>query len=415
MSNGWASPGGESPQGSATPHQGNDEQPPPQYGERLPPPAYGERLPPPASGYHGPPPGYSQQQPAPGYGPPPGYPPPYQPVGQQYPPQGPPGYYPGPPPGQWLAPKPGVIPLRPLRISDMFEGTFATIRGNPGATLGLAAVVAVVMAIPSIATVLVVGNLVPTISESNGNSVRIGPQLAEYPSTIFTSLGAVLLTGMLTVVLSEAVLGRRITIGETWQRIKGRILPLIGLMLLLGLASFLAIAIVIGIVVVLLLTGQTVLAIILGVVLFIVLLLAVLYTFFRASLAPAALVLERLGPVEAIRRSFTLTNGSFWRVVGILLLTQLIAGVASSIITGTVGVVVGITSIPTSSTSTVGLSITAVIAIELAALVTSIFTAPFTAGMTGLLYLDQRIRKEALDVTLMAAAQQNRPGGRGVG
>lgn len=406
MSNGWASPGGDSPQGSATPHQGNDEQPPPQYGERLPAPAYGQ---------YGPPPGYGQQQPAPGYGPPPGYPPPYQPAGQQYPPQGPSGHYPGPPPGQWLAPKPGVIPLRPLRISDMFEGTFATIRGNPGATLGLSAVVALVMAIPSIAIILVVGNLIPTISESNGNSMRIGPQLAQYPSSIITSFGALLLAGMLTVVLSEAVLGRRITIGETWQRIKGRILPLVGLALLLGLTVFVAMAVVVGIVVVLAIAGQAVLAIIIGVVLGIALFIALIYTFFRIALAAPALVLERLGPVEAIRRSLALTKGSFWRVLGILLLTQVIAGVASSIISAPVGIIVGVSSIPGSSTAPVGLSVTAVVAIEVAALVTSIFTAPFTAGMTGLLYLDQRIRKEALDVTLMAAAQQSKPGGPGVG
>lgn len=38
-------------------------------------------------------------------------------------------------------------------------------------------------------------------------------------------------------------------------------------------------------------------------------------------------------------------------------------------------------------------------------LVVGALTIPFTAGVTALLYLDQRIRREGLDVTLVHAAQ----------
>ena len=37
--------------------------------------------------------------------------------------------------------KPGTIPLRPLTLSDMFSGATETIRRNPRATIGIAAVV----------------------------------------------------------------------------------------------------------------------------------------------------------------------------------------------------------------------------------------------------------------------------------
>src|ERR1700682_1255046 len=82
--------------------------------------------------------------------PPPGYPPPVYPppVYQGYPPPGypPPGY---PPPGYPHPPvppalKPGVIPLRPLTLSDIFNGAVAYIRANPQATLGLNTIVVVV-------------------------------------------------------------------------------------------------------------------------------------------------------------------------------------------------------------------------------------------------------------------------------
>ena len=97
-----------------------------------------------------PPPGY----PPPGYQgyPPPGYQP-YPPPGYQgYPPPGYPGYPPPgyPPPGYGAFPpmppaiKPGVIPLRPLTLTDILNGAFSYIRTNPKATLGLTTVVVVI-------------------------------------------------------------------------------------------------------------------------------------------------------------------------------------------------------------------------------------------------------------------------------
>ena len=40
------------------------------------------------------------------------------------------------------APKPGIIPLRPLSVGEILDGTFTTIRRHPKATLGLSAAVA---------------------------------------------------------------------------------------------------------------------------------------------------------------------------------------------------------------------------------------------------------------------------------
>ena len=45
-------------------------------------------------------------------------------------------------------------------------------------------------------------------------------------------LAGIMLSGMLTVVVGRAVFGSTITIGEAWKRIRGRLLPLIGLALL---------------------------------------------------------------------------------------------------------------------------------------------------------------------------------------
>ena len=57
------------------------------------------------------------------------------------------------------------------------------------------------------------------------------------------------------------------------------------------------------------------------------------YVLVRLVFAPVAVVVERAGPVDALGRSWTVTRGSFWRTLGILLLTGLIAGIAAQLLT----------------------------------------------------------------------------------
>src|SRR5207342_1500510 len=66
----------------------------------------------------------------------------YQPVGYQQPPPqlGYGGYAYAPPP----APKPGVIPLRPLSVGEILDGAIQCVRANPKIMLGLSATVVTV-------------------------------------------------------------------------------------------------------------------------------------------------------------------------------------------------------------------------------------------------------------------------------
>ena len=132
---------------SDTPGDGPPAQPPPWFrpadlgaAPPLPPPPGSAGPPPGQPGYSQPgysQPGYSQ----PGHGQPGyGYPGPWQPG------YGPPPPGPGPRYGT-AAPKPGVIPLRPLGLGEILDGSFATIRRNPKATLGIAAIVVTISAV----------------------------------------------------------------------------------------------------------------------------------------------------------------------------------------------------------------------------------------------------------------------------
>ena len=191
----------------------------------------------------------------PGY---PGYPPPgyqgYPPPGYQaYPPPGYPGYPPhGYPPGYVAAPpalKPGVIPLRPLSLTDILNGAVAYIRANPKATLGLTTVVVVIAQI--IGLILQVGPLAAAgelgvlKGEEASTAAALGSSASGLASGITTLLSSIVLSGMLTVIVGRAVFGATITIGEAWQRVRGRLLALIGYTLLWAFGVIAIIAVVV--------------------------------------------------------------------------------------------------------------------------------------------------------------------------
>ena len=296
-----------------------------------------------------PPPGY----PPPGYPPPgyPGYPPPvyqgYAPPGYQgysppsypgYPPPGypPPGY---PPPGYAAAPpmppalKPGVIPLRPLTLTEILNGAIAYIRTNPKATLGLTAVVVVIAQI--LALILQIGPLAATgelgvlRGEEASTAAALGSSASGIASGITTMFSAILLSGMLTVIVGRAVFGAGITIGEAWQRVRGRLLALIGFTVIWPGGAIVLGVIVVVILAVVAAAGNAAAAFALGIPLVLGSIALLVYLWTVLSFAPPLIVLERIGVFPAIARSIKLVKGDFWRVLGIRLLATIVASVVA--------------------------------------------------------------------------------------
>lgn len=379
----WASPSGE-------------RQPERPGGEATPPPPPYRHLEAPAA------PTAATAPPQPRYG---QYAPGFQTPGPQY---GAPGHAPGHGPGPvpayanptMFAPKPGVIPLRPLVLGDVLEGAFRTVRGNPGATIGLAFLVSLVFAIPTVLVTLLVADTAFGASDS-GDVVAT---LASYASQLVGGIASILLSGMLIVVVAEAVLGHRATIAEAWQRIRPRIWALLGATCLLVLAVLAAAALLVGLGILVYLGGGEAATIIYALFAALAFLVVAVWVSTRLSLAPAAITLEGLGPVAGLKRSWTLTRGQFWRILGITLLAQLLVGaIVGVIMVPALMIAVGVmaASLDSESTSTpVGF----LVLIQVLSILSSAITAPFTSSVTGLLYLDQRIRREAFDLELMNAA-----------
>jgi hypothetical protein len=368
-----------------------DSPPPPGY----PPPGY-------------PPPGYQGGPPPAYYGyPPPGYPPPayygYPPPGYLPPGYPPPGY--GPPPGA-LALKPGVIPLRPLTLSDIFNGAVAYIRANPKATLGLTTVVVVaaqiLALILSVGPLAFTGELRPTLTGDQApTGVLLGSSASSLAGAVATGLSSILLSGMLTVVVGRAVFGASITVGEAWHRLRPKLWALIGFTVLEVIGAVALVTVVVLIIVGVAAAANGVAAAVIGVPLGLALIVGLIYLATMLSFAPSIIVLERLPLVPAITRSFKLVRNDFWRVLGI----RLLGGIVTAVVAGAVFVPFSVGGqILLASASSTAAALIALVLLSIGGAVGQIITAPFSAGVVVLLYTDRRVRAEAFDLVLQTGA-----------
>lgn len=120
-------------------------------------------------------------------------------------------------------------------------------------------------------------------------------------------------------------------------------------------------------------------------------------------------MLEKQGVVKAMRRSAKLVRGSWWRVFGIQLLAQLLVMIVSSVIllpfSRVAAVITGESGASALDEMVVtNFGWTYLIITGVGSVIGAMLTLPIVAGVTVLLYIDQRIRREALDVELTRAA-----------
>jgi hypothetical protein len=333
--------------------------------------------------------------PQPGYAQP-GYPQP------GYPQAGYPPYPPYPPP-MMAAHKPGAIPLRPLRLGDIYDAAFKIIRINPGATVGSAVMVtAVAMAIPIGITGLFATFLDLSLGSIDGSeSSGSDPTLAV--GSLLQVIGLIFVTGMITHVAAAAAIGRKLSLGGAWAATAGKRWKLVGMTAFLFGATLLYLAIVVGIIVVLVLTVTEVAAVLISVFVGLGGVAGLVFFWVRVYyLAVPPLMLEDVGVFGALGRSWTLTSGQFWRTFGIGLLTATITQIIGSILAIPFAII-GVIATLGAGEGEAALMIY-VITNAVATVISAAFVAPFTAGVTSVQYLDQRIRKEGYDVELLARA-----------
>ncbi|WP_432545889.1 glycerophosphoryl diester phosphodiesterase membrane domain-containing protein [Kineococcus sp. SYSU DK004] len=343
--------------------------------------------------------------------------------------QGGPGGWDGggwqPPPAQPAPPRPGIVPLRPLGLGEIWDGAFRAFRLNPRAMVGLSAlVVGVTTVVIVLANVVLTRDVVGLAAQletgAAGPAEALGALQRSVPlflvSTLLQVVAVLVLNGMLILAVSRAVLGQRTGLAELWRLTRPRVLALVAVSLLVTVAVLVLGALLLAPGIALLATDTSVgagaLALVGGLLAWLVL---GAFVYVRWALATPALLLERLGVGASLGRSWRLVRGSWWRTFGILALTSVVATVVVTAVQAPFSLLSGAATflgsggqeVPGTTEIVVSQTVTGI-----GTLLGSVVAYPFLASVTALVYVDLRMRREGLDVELHRAAAAG-PGGDG--
>lgn len=311
----------------------------------------------------------------------------------------PPGNWHEAPPGGWNDPRSSAGRLRPMTIADVLDGMFRMFLAHWRTyVLALGAVL-----LPLDFLLALLGSLAganvglfeqfadPTTAQA---AFQNGPELVALITYLaIAALSAVFVTPFVTGVAcriaAHAFGGGDPQPLSVLRETLPRYWALVGVMLLLGLMGLGVVAAPAALLAAGVVTQATGLAVFGGILLFAaVLVLTWLVT--RLQLAFAVIVVERVGPVTALRRSWQLVRGRWWRVFG----TMLLAGLVS-------GIVAQVASFPFALPGQLFGAALGVVFLTIGTVISGIITTPLSANAQTLLYFDGRIRNEAYDLEVM--------------
>jgi len=332
------------------------------------------------------------------------------------PPPPPPGgsYRAVPPPPAWTPPpKPGLIPLRPLGFGTLLGAPFQVLRRNPKATFGSALIV---QAATLLVTLVVVGvvsffaiSRIASAPVDEQDAVEAGAMLTIVLSALvpvaLAIVASALLQGVIVLEVSRATLGEKLRLGALWRQVGKRVWPLVGWTLLLSAALLVGVLLIGGVVFVCVLLGGgwIALAVIVGVFGGLGLVALGAWVSTKTAVVPSLIVLERLSIGRAIRRSWSLTGGFFWRTLGVLLLITVIVNVVAQVVTTPLSFLFGMVISLIDPNAAIEAFIPAAVLYILTlliALVLGAVTAVVQSAAVALIYIDLRMRKEGLDLEL---------------
>jgi hypothetical protein len=302
-----------------------------------------------------------------------------------------------------------------MNAGDILDQAFSLYRTHFLTLLGVVAVVGVPLSLLStIGSLLTGGRLaslitgggrtVPGLPPSEGPLLWLGLALVAL-STLLGFVATILQSGALAVVISERYLGRAVTIRQAYTRSLRRWQPLLAMTLVELLAYIPLVAILVLPFALLIAIGGTgpsptneaataLLGLLTcGICVFLPVLLAVYFSLsVRWLFAAQTVVIEERGGLAALRRSWELVRGSFWRVLAIDLLLTILGAIL------TAGPVLAIqlaaSLLPSFAIVTVANNIVST--------ALNIVVLPLQFAALTLLYFDLRIRREGFDLELLA-------------
>jgi hypothetical protein len=293
-----------------------------------------------------------------------------------------PGTFPPP----WGQPaEPGPIPLRPLLFGEILGVALGITRrhwipiGVVGAVFALLSSAATLIALSATGTLETYASAtwVNDVLAGRTTMPPTGMLIGLAAGLLVSTTGGVVLSGMAAAYAGADALGR-LDREAAVDRLRGRwpVLLLTGVVVAVACTAGLALFVVPGVLAYLVLV-----------------------------LAGPVVIMERAPLPVALRRSIALTTGHRGRIFGLVLVSTLLAGIASAV------VVAILTSLVTSVVSSPD-AVTGLLISDALTAIVAMFTATYLASVVAVVYVEIRVRAEGLGQSLRAAAAADPRSGR---
>lgn len=296
------------------------------------------------------------------------------------------------------APRAEAPQLKQLGVGEIVDRVFALYRARPLLFLALAAV-------PYLLLVLVITALGVVFAGTLIGLAAIATDVAgggaPDPASLAGGLAALAVFGLVVLVAAVVILsaqsaalvdamgslyiGRTTTFGQAFRnglRASPRVI-FAGFLVFIVLIAFWAALIIAAVV-----AQQTLVAIVAA----IAALVGSVYIVASTLVMPVVATLEGAGPVRSLQRSWKLSDGNRWRIIGIELLLFILNVVISALLSA-----IFVSSLIQDATARTVVQ-------QIASVVTNVAWAPVQWGTFAILYYDLRVRHEAFDLQLAAEA-----------
>jgi hypothetical protein len=263
--------------------------------------------------------------------------------------------------------------LRPRRVGEILDASIKLYIRNARTLIGAAAVAVIPLQLLSGLVLLSVydrGDEIPTGYSNVFKAVPAADASARAGASAISTLVSILTVAFVSAAcvhaVSSAYLDHPLSIGESLRFGARRLLPLLGMLIVLYIGLGIA---------------------------FVLLIIPGIWLYATWGVAAPALLIEHLGPLSALGRSSRLVRGRWWATAGVLLVAFLMTTIGASIVSGI------LTAIALTSNPSIGF---AVLISVLSAIVSGLIVQPFQATVVTVLYYDLRVRREGYDLHVLA-------------
>ncbi|QPK94630.1 hypothetical protein HCQ94_02720 [Actinomyces sp. zg-332] len=294
----------------------------------------------------------------------------------------------------------GIIPLKPLSVSDIIDGAFKALKKNPRAYFLSALVFAVIAGIiqfifsadESLLTT-------PSLIENLSTSALFELFRNQLIATFITLLCISIITGAAIYVTADLIVGDK---KPAAFYLKKTLRSLHKIVILYILSALIVLSVVfIGIITITFISFMlfsydldmifTVVAISSPLIV-----IFSLYLYLKLGLTTQAMLLEEIGILKAIKRSWTLSKGFLLKILGISILAGILLYVLNMALAAITGIIFYLTAF--SSNAYIFF-----VVIQILSTMTMALLYPIWGIIYSLIYTDIRIRKEALDLDIREA------------